>query len=77
LLTAALIAFGPLLIASSASLLPVLPATIIISTAVALVVPFILTAQTLLYYDLKARKQSVNNADGIAVTGPDVPRESP
>lgn len=57
LLVVGLVAIGPLLLASSASLLPILPATVIISTVFAFVIPFILTAQTLLYYDLKARKQ--------------------
>ncbi len=58
-----LIAMGPTLAASPATLLPVLPATTILSVVFALVIPFVFTAQTLLYYDLKARKQT--NADDV------------
>lgn len=57
LLLVIIIMIGPLLMASSAALLPVLPATIIISVVAAFVIPFFVSAQTLLYYDLKARKQ--------------------
>ncbi len=68
LLVIGIIAIGPLLLSSSATLLPVLPATIIVSVVVAFVLPFIITAQTLMYYDLKARKQPAPdvNPDGIA-----------
>ena len=65
-----LIAIGPLMLASSAALLPVLPSTIIISTVVALVIPFILSAQTLLYYDLKARKQVAADVSPDRIAAP-------
>lgn len=50
------IAMGPLLLASAAAALPVLPATTILAVAAALALPFVICAQTLLYFDLKARK---------------------
>ncbi|MDP9238387.1 MAG: hypothetical protein M3P30_13520 [Chloroflexota bacterium] len=65
-----LIAIGPLLLASGASLLPVLPATIIISAVVAFVLPFVITAQTLLYYDLRARKQVAADVSPDRIAAP-------
>ena len=61
----AMIELGPLLLASGATLLPPLAAAGIASIVFALVIPFPVTAQTLLYYDLKARKQPDVSADRL------------
>jgi hypothetical protein len=50
-----LVAFVPLIAAGSAALLPTLTATTIASVGLALVLPFVMSAQTLLYYDLRSR----------------------
>jgi hypothetical protein len=65
LLVVALIELGPLLVTSAATLLPPLVAAGIASIVFALVIPFPVTAQTLLYYDLKARKQPDVSADRL------------
>jgi hypothetical protein len=54
-----LIMLGPYMLASLANALPPLAASAIISSVSALVLPFAIIAQTLLYYDLKTRKQAV------------------
>jgi hypothetical protein len=51
-----LIMLGPYMLASLANALPPLAASAIISSVSALVLPFAIIAQTLLYYDLKTRK---------------------
>jgi hypothetical protein len=58
LLIVGLIASGPLLVTGSAALLPDLGYATITGLALALGLPFQAAAQTLLYYDLKARKQA-------------------
>lgn len=62
-LVVVLIGLGPSILASPAARLPVLPATTIVTLAAALALPFIITAQTLLYFDLKARKQTHVSVD--------------
>ena len=57
-LVISLIQAGPVLLAGAAVLLPPLAAATIGGLALALVLPFQSAAQTLLYYDLKARKQT-------------------
>jgi hypothetical protein len=75
LLVVALIQLGPILLSQSAVLLPPLAASAIIASVFALVLPFSVTAQTLLYYDLKARKQDDVHPDRLAAAEPDVPGE--
>jgi hypothetical protein len=57
LLVVGLVQAGPLLMSSAATLLSPLASAAITSMVFALVIPFPVTAQTLLYYDLKVRKQ--------------------
>jgi hypothetical protein len=66
LVVVALIELGPLLVTSAATLLPPLAAAGIASVVFALVIPFPVTAQTLLYYDLKARNEPDASADRLA-----------
>ena len=75
LIVIALIQLGPILLSQSATLLPPLAASAIIAAVFALVLPFSVTAQTLLYYDLKARKQDDLSADRLPPAEPDVPGE--
>ena len=77
LIVIGLIELGPVLMATAAELLPPLAAAAITSAVFALVLPFAVTAQTLLYYDLIARKQHADDADRLAVAESDVPREGP
>lgn len=58
LLTIVLIIMGPLIIAGAAQVLPPLPAATITSVAGALIIPFAVAAQTLLYYDLRAQRDA-------------------
>ncbi len=61
-----LIQAGPIIIASASGVLSPLLSAAIISAAFALVLPFYAAAQTLLYYDLKSRKDAdVISADRI------------
>ena len=53
-----MIILGPSLLASYAAALPPLAASAIISGVSVLVLPFLVIAQTLLYYDLKARPKT-------------------
>ncbi|MDE3094547.1 MAG: hypothetical protein KGK07_00920 [Chloroflexota bacterium] len=69
-----LIQLGPLLLATAATLAPTLVAAVVTSVVSALVLPFAVTAQTLLYYDLKARRQADAAADRLPTPGQDVPR---
>ncbi|MBI5285849.1 MAG: hypothetical protein HY874_12235 [Chloroflexi bacterium] len=55
-----LIGTGPLLLARAVSLLPALPSSAILAALVALTLPFLVAAQTLLYYDLRARKAAAD-----------------
>jgi len=73
----ALIETGPVLLASGAMLLPPLPGATIFALVLALVIPFPVAAQTLLYYDLKARGQPDDHPDRIAAAQPDVQGEGP
>jgi len=57
MLVVVLIVLGPSLLASTATLLPPLASSAIISGVSALLLPFAVIAQTLLYYDLKARQE--------------------
>jgi hypothetical protein len=68
---------GPSIIAGPATLLPPLPAATILGLVIALTMPFLVTAQTLLYYDLKARNTPDVATDGVPPAEPDVPREGP
>lgn len=75
LVVVALIELGPVSIASAVSMaLPPLASAAITSIVFALVIPFPVTAQTLLYYDLKARKQPDVSADRLPAAEQDVPR---
>lgn len=56
LLVVGLILIGPLLVASASAALPPLAEATIASGISALILPFSVTAQTLLYFDLQARK---------------------
>ena len=73
LLVVGLIELGPIAIAAAiAQALPPLGAAAITSIVFALVIPFPVTAQTLLYYDLKARKQADASADRLPAAESDV-----
>ena len=72
LLAIALVEFGPFVISSAAAYAPVLIAAAITSVVAALVLPFGVTAQTLLYYDLKARTHDLR-PDRIAASEQDIP----
>lgn len=50
-----LVALVPLIAVAAATLLPTIAATTVASVGLALVLPFVVGAQTLLYYDLRAR----------------------
>lgn len=74
----ALIEVGPVSIAGAvATPLPPLAFATITSIVLALVIPFPVAAQTLLYYDLKARKQADASADRLPAAEQDVPRQGP
>ena len=60
LIVITLIATGPILLANAASLLPALPSSAILAAVLALTLPFLVAAQTLLYYDLRARKAAAD-----------------
>jgi hypothetical protein len=75
LLVVAAIQFGPILLASAARELPPLPGSLLSGAVLALVLPFAVIAQTLLYYDLKARSHAPDRTDGVAAAGPDVQGE--
>lgn len=70
-----IVQLGPITLANVATLLPPLPSATITSVVFALVIPFAVAAQTLLYYDLKARKQADASTVRLAAAGPDVPGE--
>ncbi|HYM14785.1 MAG TPA: glycerophosphoryl diester phosphodiesterase membrane domain-containing protein [Dehalococcoidia bacterium] len=65
LLLIVMVAFVPLIAIGAASLLPTLAATTIASAGLALVLPFIVSGQTLLYYDLRARTLLAATAGGV------------
>lgn len=72
MLTVVAIALGPMLLASFAVFAPPLVEAVVTSTAFALLLPFLVTAQTLLYYDLRARKVSHVDVDGVPAPEQDV-----
>lgn len=66
LIVIALIELGPVSIASAIAMpLPPLASAALTSIVLAFVIPFPVTAQTLLYYDLKARRASDVSADRL------------
>lgn len=73
LLVIGIIQAGPIIMASASSLLPALAEAAITSLAFAIVLPFYSAAQTLLYYDLKSRKEPDVSIDRLAAAEPDVP----
>ena len=78
MLVVGLIELGPILLASITSLAPPLAEAITTSVVAAAVLPFATSAQTLLFYDLKARKQQADViADRVSAAEPNVPREGP
>jgi hypothetical protein len=76
LLVIGLIQLGPLVLATAARELPPLPGSLIAGLVLAAVLPFAAIAQTLLYYDLKARTHAADTPDGVAAAAEDVPGES-
>ena len=68
---------GPLLLAGAASVAPPLIEASVSSLITALVLPFAIAAQTLLYYDLKARKFLDLSPPAVAAAEPDVQGEGP
>lgn len=74
LVVVVLIELGPITIAAAIALaLPPLGAAAITSIVFAFVIPFPVAAQTLLYYDLKARKQADVSADRLSAAERDLP----
>ncbi len=74
LIVIGLIELGPLAMAAAiAQALPPLGASALTSMVFALVIPFPVTAQTLLYYDLKARKQADVSAGRLTAAEQDLP----
>jgi hypothetical protein len=69
-----LIQLGPLIIATAATAGPPLVAGGVTSVVSALVLPFVVTSQTLLYYDLKARLHDDASADRLTPAEQDVSR---
>ena len=74
LIVIGLIQAGPLLIAGAAQAGPPIVAGGVTSIVSALVLPFAVTSQTLLYYDLKARLHDDASADRLTPAEPDVSR---
>lgn len=70
LLLSALIAVGPIIVAAGIAIaLPALAAATVQGIGFALVLPFIIAAQTILYYDLRARREeAMAAAHGAAPT---------
>jgi len=77
MLVIGMLSIGPSIIAGPAALLPPLPSATILGLVTALTTPLVITAQTLLYYDLKARSAPDVPTDGVPTAEPDVPREGP
>lgn len=73
LLVLALVQVGPFIVASAGVYAPVLIGAIMSSVIAALVLPFAVTAQTLLYYDLKARTHDDIRPDRFAAPEQDLP----
>jgi hypothetical protein len=65
LLVVLLIQLGPVLLGQAASVLPPLAAAAIGGAVLALVLPFAAVSQTLLYYDLTARKAAHDSVDRL------------
>ncbi len=74
ILVVTLIALGPTLIAQTATLGPAIIDGLVTSVVSAFVMPFVLTAQTLLYYDLRARKQVDAGTDRLSPPEQDLSR---
>ncbi len=74
LIVIGLIQAGPLLIAGAAQAGPPIVAGGVTSVVSALVLPFAVTSQTLLYYDLKARLHDDASADRLTPAEQDVSR---
>jgi hypothetical protein len=74
LLLIGLLQLGPVVLASAAAAGPPIVAGGVSSVVAALVLPFVVTAQTLLYYDLKARSHADARADRFSAAEQDVPR---
>ncbi len=73
LIVSALVVLGPLVVASGIALaLPTLAAATIEAVALAFALPFLMSAQTLLYFDLRARREAAT-----AVTEPEPDVSSP
>ena len=78
MLVVVLIELGPIWISFVSMLAPPLVEAMTTSVVAALVLPFATAAQTLLFYDLKARKgQADAIADRLSAAEPDVPGEGP
>ena len=78
MLIVGLIEAGPIALASISALAPPLVQALTTSVVAAAVLPFATAAQTLLFYDLKARKQQADVIDDrVAAVEPDVPGEGP
>jgi hypothetical protein len=75
ILVVSLIAAGPPLIAEASALAAPLVEATVTSAASALVLPFAVAAQALLYYDLKARSAVDIHPPAVNDPRPDVPRE--
>lgn len=67
-----LIQLGPLMLSGATQSLDPVPAAVLSGLIAALVLPFGAAAQTLLYYDLKARREPDDGPDGVPVTEPDL-----
>ena len=68
-----LIAAGPVMVASISTLAAPLVEAVVTSMAAALILPFAATAQTLLYYDLKARNRIDVRPAALDDSEPDLP----
>jgi len=68
---------GPAALAGAAAVAPPLVEGTVVAVVSALVLPFSVAAQTLLYYDLKARKTLDLGVAPVATAEPDLQREGP
>ena len=74
ILLIAVVQLGPTLLAAAARTAPPIVAGGVTSAVAALVLPFVVSAQVLLYYDLKARAHADAGAHRLAAAEQDVPR---
>ncbi len=77
LIVIVLVVIGPSVLASAAQALPALAAATIASAAAALIIPFGVAAQTLLYFDLRARKAASEIALPELPSEPDASAQTP